>query len=415
LKPVVRFAAYAALVALLQWLAVGPILGPIGHLYLYLANLFFVYVGLYSVRPSPKLDVNYYVLGYLVFFIIFFVLARQPLLLGLFIILYAAMYHIPGAVGYLFVFAFAYGLLAPFSLAVFALFALLYTGLRWLVARRTGTFAATWYVFGFLLFVATLMPLLYMCTLTSFQDITKTAGEGYVQEALKISLLSSTISTAVVLVLGVPLAYVMARYRFRGYAIVDTLIDLPILIPQPVVGIALLTLLGPKSLIGGLLAKHLGIEVAGTMWGIVAAQVFVSSPFLIRAAMTAFQGVDEKLEYVAQTLGASPFKAFFTVALPLASSGIFFGCVLSWARAISEYGALSVIAYRPASAPVLIYDVFTQYGLSEARPISVVLVIVCLWAFVCLRILRTWSPFGLLARARRKDLGRVASTQPLVG
>jgi len=398
------FAFSAVLLLLAEMLTVRGILGPVGQLCLYMANLFALYVAVFSVRRSGNsMDLNMYLLGWLTLFIIFFLLANQPLMLALFVLIYAGLYHIPGAVGYLMIFAVSFGVLAPFSIPVFLIASVIYAGLRWLVKNYAGLMGGTFYLLGSILFLAILLPMAYMATLTSFQDLTKSAGTDYVRDALRVSIVSSTISTAVILMLGVPLAYVMARWKFRGHSIADTLIDIPILIPQPVVGIALLTLLGGKTLLGQFLKNSFGVEIAGTMWGICAAQVFVSSPFLIRAAMNAFQSVDPKLEYVAQTLGAHPLKVFFMVTLPLASKGIFSGGILSWARAISEYGSLAVIAYTPASAPVLIYDIFNQYGVTEARPVSVLLVIVCLWAFITLRVLRAWSPSRLFTKFREHD------------
>jgi len=414
-RDITIFATVAALLLVAQAMTVQGILGPIGQLCLYLANLFALYVAVFSVRRSTSMNLNMYLLGWLVLFILFFVLANQPLMLALFVFMYAGLYHVRGAVGYLMLFAVSFGLLAPFSISVFIISAVIYAGLRWLVKNHAGLMGGTFYMLGSLLFLAVLLPMAYMTTLTSFQDLTKYAGTDYVRDALRVSIVSSTISTVVILILGVPLGYVMARWRFRGHSIADTLIDMPILIPQPVVGIALLTLLGPKTLLGQFLYGAFGIEIAGTMYGICAAQVFVSSPFLIRAAMSAFQAVDPKLEYVAQTLGAHPLRAFLAITLPLASKGIFYGSILSWARAISEYGSLAVIAYTPTSAPVLIYDIFNQYGLNEARPVSVLLVIVCLWAFIALRVLRAWSPSRLFSALREHSHDTNKQAAPHVG
>jgi len=410
-----KFLALALAMLGVQYFLLRGIVGPVGQLCLYIAHLFALYVALYAVVPSHKTNMHLYLLGYLALFVLFLILTQQPLLLALFVILYAGLYHIPGASGYLLLFAFCFALLAPFSLPFFVMAALFYAGFRWLVTRDAGLVATSCYVLGFFLFVCTLLPMLNMSMMTSIQDLMKSLNQDDVKEAIKLSVLSSTISTGIIILLGVPLGYVMARWRFRGHSVADTLIDLPILIPQPVVGIAILSTLGPKTLAGQFLHNHIGIEVAGSLWGICAAQIFVSSPFLIRSAMTAFQGVDARLEYVAGTLGARPFRAFFSITLPLASKGIFYGSILSWARAISEFGSLSVIAYKPATAPVLIYDIFTQYGLTEARPVSVLLIVVCLWAFVTLRLIRTWSSVGLFVRLGQKKHDTHLEPQPELG
>jgi len=208
---------------------------------------------------------------------------------------------------------------------------------------------------------------------------------------------------------------VMVRAEFPGKGLADSVIDVPILIPQPVVAIAILTCIAPKTRVGiflmettfgGLLSEPLGFHIDGSIWGIVAAQVFVSMPFLVRAAMTAFQGIDPKLEKVARTLGAHPWQAFFTVSLPLAAKGIFTGCILTWSRAISEFGAVSLITYDPQSAPVKIDDIVSGLGVDEARPAAVLLVITCLWIFIMLRLIRAYPVAGTLAGFIRSGVKR---------
>jgi len=414
-KRLFQFIGLALLTLALQLGLLHGILGPVAHLLLYLAHLFALYIGVYCVAPKGQRASALYATGYVVLLVVFLVITRQPLLFPLFIVLYAGLYHVPGAVGYLFIFVFSFALFSPFSFPLFISLSLFYAGARWLIVHQSGLLLLACYALGFALFTATLLPMLNMSMLVSFQDLTKSLGLDYVRDSLKLSLLSFTISTAVVLILGIPLGYVMARRRFRGHSIADTLIDVPILIPQPIVGIALLSAVGPKTLIGKFLWDHFSIEVAGSIWGICAAQVCVSSPFLVRAAMSAFQGVDEKLEYVAQTLGAGPVRTFCAITLPLASKGIFYGAILSWARAISEFGSLSVIAYKPATAPVMIYDVFTQYGTVEARPMSVLLVIVCLWAFIALRVLRAWSPQAIVRKLKARTDDTYPQPQPNLG
>jgi len=166
-------------------------------------------------------------------------------------------------------------------------------------------------------------------------------------------------------------------------------------------GIALLVLLGAKTPVGQFLKEHGGIEVSGSLVGIVACQVFVSSPFLVRSAINAFHDMGPAVENVSRTLGASPASTFLRVSLPLAAGAIFNGAILTWARAISEAGSLMVLAYHPFTVSVYTYDVFVQYGISEARPAAVLLVIVCLWGFLVLRWLRGTRLGPVLAMLRR--------------
>ncbi|MBC7288596.1 MAG: ABC transporter permease subunit, partial [Armatimonadetes bacterium] len=127
--------------------------------------------------------------------------------------------------------------------------------------------------------------------------------------------------------------------------------------------------------------------------------------FLIRGAMTSFMQMDARLENVSRTLGASPISTFFRVSLPLAAPGIFSGFILTWARAVSETGSIMVIAYRPLTVGTLTFDVFTQYGLEEATPVAVLLVLTCLWAFIVLRWMKSYMTVLGMRRLRRQVRG----------
>jgi molybdate/tungstate transport system permease protein len=115
--------------------------------------------------------------------------------------------------------------------------------------------------------------------------------------------------------------------------------------------------------------------------------LFVSVPFLVNSAKNGFEKVDVRLEKVARTLGASPWQAFFRVSLPLAWRSIFTGSVMMWARGISEFGAVLILAYHPMVAPVMVYERFEEYGLDYARPVAVILILVCIVLFIALRSL----------------------------
>jgi molybdate/tungstate transport system permease protein len=191
------------------------------------------------------------------------------------------------------------------------------------------------------------------------------------------------VATLVSLIVGVPLAYALARLTFPGKGTLETIVDVPILIPHSAAGIAFLWILGEKGPLG-----HL-IHVPGTMAGIVIAQAFVSSPFLIKTAMTAFESIEPQFEAAARTLGASEWSVFWRVSLPMASRGVFVGCILAWSRAISEVGSVALLAYHPITAPILVFTKGSQVGIAEARPIAVLLVLACLWIFVGLHVIRS--------------------------
>ena len=179
------------------------------------------------------------------------------------------------------------------------------------------------------------------------------------------------------LVLGVPFAYLFIRREFPGKKVLDSLIDIPILIPHNTAGIALLAILSPNFPIGNAF-QSLGIGFIDTVWGIVIAMAFVSAPFMIRSAQEAFQSVDPAMEKSARGLGATRFKTFWHITLPLASRGVLTGCVLTWARAVSEFGSVILIAYYPKTAPVYLYDVFVSQGLNAALPISALLILLAI-------------------------------------
>ncbi|MDA1127945.1 MAG: ABC transporter permease [Chloroflexi bacterium] len=161
--------------------------------------------------------------------------------------------------------------------------------------------------------------------------------------ALRLSLFTSIVSIAVVVALGTPFAYLLARNESSWLRVIDTLVELPLVLPPVVAGFAMLMAFGRDGLIGSALAD-LGINIPFTTTAVVFAQIFVASPFFIRAAKLGFQSVPMDYEDVAQTLGVSPWSTFFRVTLPLAGPAMFTGLGLAWARALSEFGATMMFA-----------------------------------------------------------------------
>ena len=343
-----------------------------------------------------------FIAGYIGLFVVFVTVGRAPQLFAAFGLLYAACFPVPLLLGYLLILLGSVVLITPYWLQTFLLLSLLYTILLPLIPRKLVRFQLAAFVLGFMLVIAITLPILYLCFQVTPQTLFVNARNSEFGRALLTSLATATVSTLVIFLFGVPLAYAMARLEFRGKELIDSLIDLPIIIPQSVAGIALLVLLGPKTPVGQFLKGLWGIEIAGSYLGIIACQVFVSSPFLIRSAMNAFRDMGAELENVSRSLGASPANTFLRVSLPLASSGIFTGCILAWARSISEVGSLMVLAYHPFTVSIYTYDMFVQYGLREARPAAVLLVIVCLWGFLVLRWLRA-TPLGPLFAGRTRS------------
>ncbi|MGH7669344.1 MAG: ABC transporter permease [Gemmatimonadaceae bacterium] len=203
--------------------------------------------------------------------------------------------------------------------------------------------------------------------------------------SLWLTLVSATLATLLGAAGGVPLAYLLSRRRFRGRGLVAALLDLPLVVPHPVAGIALLLVLGRDTPMGQAMLKA-GLEITGSTTGIVCAMMFVSAPLLVSAAREAFDRVDPRLEAVARTLGDTPWRAVRRVTLPLAARGLVAAGVVMWARAISEFGAIVVLTYNPKVASVLSYERFTAFGLKSALPVAAVLVLL---ALVPITVLRT--------------------------
>jgi molybdate/tungstate transport system permease protein len=238
-----------------------------------------------------------------------------------------------------------------------------------------------------LLLLFLLLPVGELVTRGGLQGLSRLGSDVELRDALGLTAFSATLATLVGVLLGTPLAWVLARRPFPGRALVAAALDLPLVIPHPVAGIALLLVLGRESAIGGVLGAA-GVRVVSSPVGIVVAMLFVSASLYVSAAREAFARVDRRFESVAQTLGDTPFRAFRRVTLPLASRGLLAAAVVMWARAVSEFGAIVILVHHPRTVSVLSYDRFTTYGLSESIPVAAVLVLLALVPLVALRALR---------------------------
>ncbi|AEH07520.1 ABC transporter permease [Methanothermococcus okinawensis] len=162
-----------------------------------------------------------------------------------------------------------------------------------------------------------------------------------IQFAIKLSLMTASIATLIGAIVGIPSAYALARYNFKGKELIDSLVDLPVILPPLISGFALLVFFG-NTLIGGIAESIINIIFSPI--GIIVAQFFVATPFIIKTSKAVFEGIDEKYEYIAQSLGISRLKSFFKVILPMAKNGILAGMILAWARSIGEFGATLMLA-----------------------------------------------------------------------
>jgi molybdate transport system permease protein len=232
-------------------------------------------------------------------------------------------------------------------------------------------------------------------------DLLGALGSQVTRDALIVSLKTSAIAHFAVLVIGTPAAYFLAGRRFRGRGFVLTLIELPLVLPPAVAGIALLAAFGRAGLLGDEL-NALGIQIPFTQAAVVLAVIFVESPFYFRGAIAAFEAVDETLVDAARTLGASPARVFFRLALPLAAGGLGAASALALARGLGEFGATLIFAGSlqgvTQTLPLAIYAQFDQ-DFDTALAISAIFVVVGALLLITLK-LYGWLRFTPIFRSR---------------
>jgi molybdate transport system permease protein len=232
------------------------------------------------------------------------------------------------------------------------------------------------------------LPVASLFLKSPLDSILQSLNDPMVADALRLSLMTSTLTTFVVVLMGTPVAYVNARFHYLGKEIADSLIDLPVIMPPAVAGIALLMAFGRMGILGHYL-NAFGISVAFTTLAVVIAQVFVSSPFYIRQARTSFEDVDLAFENAARTLGASRVYTFFHVILPIAINGLISGAIMAFARSLGEFGATIMFAGnfqgRTQTMPLAIYTAM-QGDLDVAICIALILVVI---SFVVIALVKT--------------------------
>lgn len=255
-------------------------------------------------------------------------------------------------------------------------------------------------LFGSVLVAATgvallflLLPLVALFSRVSPGTMLAQLGTGVFRDALLVSLKTSLVAHALVLLVGTPTAYLLATRRFRGRGLVTAALELPLVLPPAVAGIALFAAFGRSGLLGGTL-DALGVRIPLTQTAVVLAIVFVSSPFYLRAAIAAFEAVDPELLDAARTLGAGRARTFRRVALPLAAGGLAAGSSLAWARGLGEFGATLMFAGSlqgvTQTLPLAIYaQLNVDYPVALA--IGALLVLVSLLVLAVIRLLPAWT------------------------
>lgn len=218
-----------------------------------------------------------------------------------------------------------------------------------------------------------------------------TTGRTQVWFAVQLSLVTSTIALAAALLVGLPSAYALSRFRIPFASVVDTVIDLPIVIPPPVVGLSLLVLFGRTGL-DRWLEDHVGFGLMYQAWGIPLAQFMVAAAFCIRSLKAAFDSINPRLEHVARTLGCSSWQAFIRVSLPLARNGLLAGAIMTWARAIAEFGPiLFFCGATPMKTEVLPISMFLNFS---AGSIERAMVLAILMITIAAATLITFKKLG---------------------
>jgi molybdate/tungstate transport system permease protein len=258
------------------------------------------------------------------------------------------------------------------------------------VASREGTFGIAMATFGSVLLVALGLPLLLFVARQSPSLIAAKAADPQVHRVLFLGISAPRLAALGSVLFGVPLAYHLAR-GFTGQPLVESLVDLPLVVPHSVAGIVILFGFGE----GGAFP---GLSILGTLHGMVLALSFVSAPYAVNAAREAFESVDDRLAYAARVHGASPWETFRQVTGPLAVRGIVTGGVLAWARSVSEFGAVAVVAYSvqfffplaweqatAQHAPVFVYNTYLQSGLEESGAVAALLLAVSAGIFLLVR------------------------------
>ena len=255
------------------------------------------------------------------------------------------------------------------------------------------------------------LPLVALFTQVPLRDVPSLLGDQAVQDALAVTARTNAIANALILGFGTPTAWILATRRFRGRALAVTLVELPLVLPPAVAGIGLLAAFGVAGLVGPGL-KDAGIVLPFSQWAVVLAITFVASPFYIRQAIAAFEGVDPMLLGTARTLGAGPLRTFARIALPLAAGGLAAGWVLAFARGVGEFGATIIFAGnvhgQTQTLTLAVYEEL-ESNFDIALSIGILLVVLSAMVLISYKLLIAWrssTSTSLSAFARSPSTSR---------
>jgi ABC-type sulfate transport system permease component len=241
-----------------------------------------------------------------------------------------------------------------------------------------------------------ILPIYALFTYGPFSNIVAAASSAQVREALWLTFFASGIAVLAAVVFGIPMGYLLARRKFPGRTVVESLVALPVVVPHLLVGLGLFLLLVPGTALYRF-TQSIGFPVYDTIWGVVLVMVFVSAPYTVLASELSFRAIDGRVLEAARSLGAGHATVFLTVTLPLALRGVVAGLILSWARAVSEIGGILILAYAvypggPYNGPVTatisvyIYDLFQNGNLAGAAAVSSLFLILAFVLFLLVRL-----------------------------
>lgn len=209
-----------------------------------------------------------------------------------------------------------------------------------------------------------------------------------IQFAISLSLRSAFTATFFALLVGVPSAYALARFGFKGREILDSLIDLPVVLPPLISGFGLLLFFGETPM-GRFITEHI-VRVVFMPYGIIVAQFFVATPFVIRTARAVFESIDSKYELIAQSLGSSRFESFIRITLPMAKKGILAGAILAWARCIGEFGATLMLAgatkMRTETLPIAVFLNISVGNIELALAIAFIMLVIAILTILSIKV-----------------------------
>jgi molybdate transport system permease protein len=245
------------------------------------------------------------------------------------------------------------------------------------------------------------VPLVALFTEAPLAEVPGLLGEPAVRDTLAVTARTNAVANALILVVGTPAAYFLATRRFRGRDLLVTLVELPLVLPPAVAGIGLLAAFGAAGLLGEELGRR-GVVLPFSEWAVVLAVTFVASPFYLRQAVAAFEGVDSTLTDAARTLGAGPGRTFLRIALPLAAGGLAAGWVLAFARGIGEFGATILFAGNVrGETQTLTLAVYEQLeaDLDVALAIGIILVVLSAAVLLSYKLLSSWRRSSSTSRS----------------